>query len=321
ITFSATGLTAVTTSVTPTLGAGSRLVMNVNAAGAVSGSAFTTQPKVLVQDSGGNTVTSSTATITATVSAGGTLIGTTTATPSSGIGTYTNLGLTAAAGTYTITYSATGLTSITQSITVTSPTPAPTISSVSPNSGATSGGVSVTITGANFTGATAVTFGGTPGTSVVIASGTTITVTTPARTQGAVAVAVTTPGGTASLANGFTYLTPGTPLGAGIYLAATTPPAGTRTPPWVSAQPTSSRSRVVTTPLNTPTRLQLASLPKSSRVQAQIRINGNWRGMGVYRSTSKGRVTLRALTATVPGTYYVRLKVGKKTFFVRLQGG
>src|ERR1019366_8881592 len=38
-------------------------------------------------------------------------------------------------------------------------TPAPTVTSLSPNTGSTAGGTSTTITGTNFTGATAVKFG------------------------------------------------------------------------------------------------------------------------------------------------------------------
>ncbi len=37
--------------------------------------------------------------------------------------------------------------------------PAPTVTAISPNTGSTAGGTSVTITGTNFTGATAVKFG------------------------------------------------------------------------------------------------------------------------------------------------------------------
>jgi uncharacterized protein with beta-barrel porin domain len=66
----------------------------------------------------------------------------------------------------------------------------------------------VTITGSGFTGATAVTFGGTTATSFTVNGDTTITATTQAHAAGAVAVAVTAPGGTASLPNGFTYSAP-----------------------------------------------------------------------------------------------------------------
>ncbi|THF63630.1 hypothetical protein E6C76_13630 [Pseudothauera nasutitermitis] len=91
-----------------------------------------------------------------------------------------------------------------------SATPAPTVTSLSPTSGPTAGGTSVTITGANFTGATGVTFGGTAGTGLVVTNATTITVATPAHAAGAVNVAVTTPGGTATLPNGYTYAAPST---------------------------------------------------------------------------------------------------------------
>ena len=62
---------------------------------------------------------------------------------------------------------------------------APSFTSVSPTSGTTAGGTSVTITGTGFTGATAVTFGTTPATSFTVNSATSITATTPAGTAGA----------------------------------------------------------------------------------------------------------------------------------------
>jgi len=82
--------------------------------------------------------------------------------------------------------------------------PAPTISSISPATGETTGGTSTTISGHNFTGATVVTFGGTTATFTVV-NDTTITATTPARSAGAATIAITTAGGTATLTNGFTY--------------------------------------------------------------------------------------------------------------------
>ncbi len=57
---------------------------------------------------------------------------------------------------------------------------APTVTSVSPNSGTTAGGTAVTITGTNFATGATVTFGGTAATNVVVASSTSITATTPA---------------------------------------------------------------------------------------------------------------------------------------------
>jgi hypothetical protein len=86
---------------------------------------------------------------------------------------------------------------------------APTVTSVSPNTGPASGGTSVTITGANFTGATAVKFGTTAATSFAVNSATSITATSPAGT-GTVDVTVTTPGGTSAAvsADQFTYVLP-----------------------------------------------------------------------------------------------------------------
>ena len=84
--------------------------------------------------------------------------------------------------------------------------PAPTVTTVSPNTGPTAGGTSVTITGTNFTGATAVTFGGTAATSFTVNSATSITAITPAHAAGAVNVQVTTPGGTGTGASLFTYV-------------------------------------------------------------------------------------------------------------------
>ena len=87
---------------------------------------------------------------------------------------------------------------------------APTVTSVSPNSGPTAGGTSVTITGTNLTGATSVTFGGASATNVVVTNSTTITAKTPAHAAGAVTVTVTTSGGTGSKTSAYTYVAPPT---------------------------------------------------------------------------------------------------------------
>jgi hypothetical protein len=75
---------------------------------------------------------------------------------------------------------------------------APVLSSVTPTQGPTSGGTTVILTGAGFTGATAVRFDGTAATAFVVNSPTQITATTPAHAAGAAAVTVTTPGGTSN---------------------------------------------------------------------------------------------------------------------------
>jgi len=84
----------------------------------------------------------------------------------------------------------------------------PTVSSVMPNNGLTTGGSGVTITGTNFAAGATVTFGGTAATNVVVVSSTSITATTPAHVAGAVTVTVTVNGQNGSLTNGFTYNLP-----------------------------------------------------------------------------------------------------------------
>ncbi|MFJ8439966.1 IPT/TIG domain-containing protein [Kitasatospora griseola] len=90
------------------------------------------------------------------------------------------------------------------------PVPAPTVTGLSPASGPRAGGTSVTITGTNLLGATAVTFGSTPAASFTVNSDTSITAVTPAHTAGAVDVTVTTASGTSAVvtANQYTYLKP-----------------------------------------------------------------------------------------------------------------
>ena len=90
--------------------------------------------------------------------------------------------------------------------------PPPTISSISPTSGPTTGGTSVTITGTNFASGATVLFAGTPATGITVANSTTITATTPARPAGSAHVTVTSADGqSATLNNGFTFETAAAP--------------------------------------------------------------------------------------------------------------
>ncbi|ATN37804.1 hypothetical protein ACO34A_29010 (plasmid) [Rhizobium sp. ACO-34A] len=86
------------------------------------------------------------------------------------------------------------------------PTPAPTITDITPDTGTTAGGTVVTITGANLAGTTSVTFDGTAATDVTVVNATTIRVTTPAHIAGRVSVGVLTPAGFATLVPGFEYI-------------------------------------------------------------------------------------------------------------------
>jgi hypothetical protein len=102
--------------------------------------------------------------------------------------------------------------------------PLPGISAISPLSGPTAGGTSVLISGHDFTGATAVTFGGTPATSFSVVSETTITATAPAHSSaGPVPVSVTTLAGPTESPSQFSYLAPTPPAP----LSQPTPPAPT----------------------------------------------------------------------------------------------
>ena len=81
--------------------------------------------------------------------------------------------------------------------------PAPTITSFTPTSGAA--GATITVTGTNLTGATAVTLNGVAIIGFTVVSGTTVTFTVPA-TATTGTIAVTTPGGTATSTNSFTFV-------------------------------------------------------------------------------------------------------------------
>ncbi|MCZ7376549.1 phage tail tube protein [Micromonospora sp. WMMC250] len=84
----------------------------------------------------------------------------------------------------------------------------PAVTAVAPNTGPAAGGTLVTITGINFTGATAVTFGGTAATSFRVISPSVISAVTPAKTAGVHDVLVTTPNGTSAntTADNYTYV-------------------------------------------------------------------------------------------------------------------
>src|ERR1035437_8233985 len=88
--------------------------------------------------------------------------------------------------------------------------PPPTVSSVSYNSGPTTGGTFTYIFGTSFTGITQVYFGSVPATSFNAFSDTTMYAYAPAGSTGTVNVTVVTPAGTSAINSGdqFTYTTP-----------------------------------------------------------------------------------------------------------------
>ena len=87
------------------------------------------------------------------------------------------------------------------------PTPIPSITSVSPNSGPEAGGTQVSISGSDFSAGSTVQFGGVAATNVNVVNPNLITATTAAHTNGTVNVVVTTADSqVATLTNGYTYL-------------------------------------------------------------------------------------------------------------------
>jgi uncharacterized delta-60 repeat protein len=100
--------------------------------------------------------------------------------------------------------------------------PAPTIASFTPTAGGA--GTTVTITGTNFTGATAVELNGQGIVGFTIVNASTVTFVVPAGASSGL-IAVTTPGGTATSTAAFTYLAPN-PAPAIANLAPATAVAG-----------------------------------------------------------------------------------------------
>jgi phosphatidylinositol-3-phosphatase len=84
--------------------------------------------------------------------------------------------------------------------------PAPTVSSITPNSGPTAGGTSVTISGTGFVSGATVSLGGAAATNVVVTNSTTITATTAPHSAGVVDVVVANQDTqTGTLVQGFSY--------------------------------------------------------------------------------------------------------------------
>jgi len=116
------------------------------------------------------------------------------------------------AGTVDITVTTVGGTSATSASDQFTYVAAPTVTAISPTAGPTAGGVPITITGTNLSGATAVKFGATNASGYTVNSATQITATAPAGSAGTVDITVTTIGGTSatSASDQFTYVAPPT---------------------------------------------------------------------------------------------------------------
>jgi len=127
LTATATSLTSATsTAVAVSLGAATKLAFTVQPSAVVAGVAITPAVKVTVQDAQGNTVTSATNGITVAITSGtgpsgAVLGGTLTQAAVAGVATFANLTIDKVGAGYTLTATATGLTSATSSAIAISP--------------------------------------------------------------------------------------------------------------------------------------------------------------------------------------------------------
>ncbi|KQR12076.1 carboxypeptidase regulatory-like domain-containing protein [Cellulomonas sp. Leaf334] len=207
----------------PPHGVGEVPVIVTTAAGGASSAAsltYTTEPTTLALTTSAPSVTvGQPVTFTATVtSAAGAPTGAVTfvvdgGTPVSvptvaGVAMYSPTGLTA--GSHTVAASFAGGSTYgasSASVTQVVVPRGPTVSSVSPAVLTTAGGERVvTVTGADLTGATAVTFGDVPGTELQVVSATQVSVVAPAHAAGSVPVRVTTPVGTSTTSAPFLFV-------------------------------------------------------------------------------------------------------------------
>ncbi len=104
---------------------------------------------------------------------------------------------------------------------------APVVSLVSPVSGPTAGGTVVTVTGGNFTGASAVSFGSVTSGAYTVVSSTQITATSPAQIAGTADVTVTTPVATSSTSSADQFAYQATPSVSALSPVAGPPAGGT----------------------------------------------------------------------------------------------
>jgi hypothetical protein len=109
--------------------------------------------------------------------------------------------------------------------TYTASTSAPTATLVSPNSGPTTGGTVITVTGTNFVSGATVNIGGTAATGVTFVSSTRLQARTPAKAAGGYAVQVVNPNGqSANTPSGFTYTSATAPAPTATSLSPTSGP-------------------------------------------------------------------------------------------------
>jgi hypothetical protein len=144
--------------------------------------------------------------------------------------------------------------------------PAPVVTRVAPDSGPTTGGTLVTITGSGFAGASKVTFGAVPATTFTVISGTEINAVSPAQPTASVSdVLVSTPMGgtsTAVSADRFTYVTaPPVTTTTTSPVTTITPPAVTRVFPRSGPTKGGTRAKITGTGFAGATRVMFGTIP------------------------------------------------------------
>jgi hypothetical protein len=168
-----------------------------------------------------------------------------------------------------------------------------TVTAVSPASGPAAGGVTITITGTNFTGATSVMFGNTQATNFVVVSSTQITATEPPGTAGqTVDITVTTPAGKSATNSADRFS----------FVAA----------PTITTQPTN-----VKVPAGHPATFQVVAIRDGLSYQWQKRIGSSW----VYVSAGNTSGFTGATTANFTITSPVPSDAGKYRVVVSNTGG
>jgi hypothetical protein len=182
----------------------------------------------------------------------------------------------------------------------------PAVISISPNAGPPAGGTSVTVTGVNFTGATAVSFGATAAAAFTVNSATSITATSPAGT-GTVDVTVATPGGTSATSSADRFLYTTTPLPTVTGLSPNNGPSGGGTSVTITGTNFTGATAVnfgasaATFTLNGPTSITATSPPGSGSVNVTVTTPGGTSvagGATLFAYATSGP----AVTAVSPNT-------------------
>ncbi len=138
--FSYNGLNVQLPSINILVGAGTQLVFATSPiAQAASGATLSVQPILNTDDSGGNLVASATGTVTVTVSSGTATLSGATATITNGVATFTNLTITGSAGSVTLLFSSSGLSSVSSASITLAGTPTKLAISTAPSTSAGTG--------------------------------------------------------------------------------------------------------------------------------------------------------------------------------------